>query len=149
MKSYKEFLNEEWTQKSIDELNLKNKLVSIGPMNSKIPEYKLVISLTSPASKGIKMNKAFEEIEKYVEELDPACKEYLREIKPDYWSWKIRIEHYTLEEYGSKNHKNIKMSFVWTVDKPNTTISEFSKLGLIGTIENIEMKNLAKKYNIT
>ena len=41
------------------------------------------------------------------------------------------------------------MSFVWTVDKPNTTISEFSKLGLIGTIENIEMKNLAKKYNIT
>ena len=52
-------------------------------------------------------------------------------------------------ELETKNHKNIKMSFVWTVDKPNTTISEFSKLGLIGTIENIEMKNLAKKYNIT
>ena len=137
----------EWNQKSIATLNKMNKLVSIGPMNPKLPECKIVIDINS-SRKGIKIGKAFEEFEKYVEELEPDCKEYLQEITPSYFSWKIRIEHYTLEEYGPRDHKNIKMTFDWTVDKPNVTIDEFLELGLIGTIEDIKMKKNVTKYNI-
>ena len=63
MKSYKNFLNEDYYQRRLDKLNLNNKLVSIGPMNKNIPECKIVIGVDTKR-KGIKIGKAFIEFKK-------------------------------------------------------------------------------------
>lgn len=147
MKNYNEFLNEN----RIDKSKLKNKLTIIGPINDKIPECKFIIN-ASKSSEDDVLN-AIKEFGKYVE-IDPAGnysgnytesnKEYLYSLV----FWKVEIKHYTLEEYGPKNHKNILINIEWTIDTPDITLDEFLKLGLDGSIEYVKMKKDIKKYNI-